>query len=216
MQKIIAKQRKQLVRLKRALQKKEKKTCEKKAQSTLRELLPNRIVNFVEMQLKLHKKKGKRCSPEMKAFALSLYHISGKAYRLISKFFYLPSKSSLLRWVSKLPRSSGLTKAALNVIETKVKVMSNISKLCTLCMDEISLKSNLLYDIFTDEVIGFVDLGAGQRRELIATSALVVMARGITDNWKQPLGYFLVHESCKSSEIKKSYLMPLKKYFQLA
>ena len=166
MQKIIAKQRKQLVRLKRALQKKEKNTCEKKALSTLKELLPNRIANFVEMQLKLHKKKGKgrRYSPEMKAFALSLYHISGKAYRLISKFFYLPSKSSLLRWLSKLPRSSGLTKAALNVIETKVKVMSDISKLCTLCMDEISLKRNLLYDISTDEVIGFVDLGAGQKR----------------------------------------------------
>ena len=60
MQKIIDKQRKQLVRLKRALQKKEKKTCEKKALSTLEELLPNRIVNFVEMQLKLHKKKRER------------------------------------------------------------------------------------------------------------------------------------------------------------
>ena len=84
--------------------------------------------------------------------------------------------------------------------------MSDISKLCTLCMDEISLKSNLLYDIFTDEVIGFVDLGAGQKRELIATSALVVMARGIADNWKQPLCYFLVHESCKSSDIKKKLI----------
>ena len=93
--------------------------------------------------------------------------------------------------------------------------MSDISKLCTLCMDEISLKRNLLYDISTDEVIGFVDLGAGQKRKLIATSALVVMARGIADNWKQPLGYFLVHESCKSSDIKKILFDAIEKIFSI-
>ena len=130
------------------------------------------------MQLKLHAKKcgGKRYSPEMKAFALSLYHISGKAYRLVSKLFYLPSKTSLLRWVSVLPRSPGLTEAAMNVIENKVEVMSDTGKICSLCMDETSLKTNIFYDISKDEVIGFVDLGCSKKSQLIATSALVVMA----------------------------------------
>ena len=194
-------QRKQLVRLK----KKEKEYSEKKAMSTLRKLLPKQIVDFVEMQLKLHKRKGKarRYSPEIKSFSLSLYHVSGRAYRLLSKFFYLPSKRSLRRWVSRLPRTPGITESAMNVIETKVKVMNSISKICTICIDEISLKTNLIYDISADEVLGFVDLGASKKCELIATSALVVMACGIADKWKQPLGYFLVHESCKSIDVKR-------------
>jgi hypothetical protein len=205
MQRKLAIQRKQLVRLKHALKKKEEKCNEKKALSTLRKLLPKQIVDFVEMQLKLHKKRGKgrRYSPKLKSFSLSLYHVSGRAYRLLSKFFYLPSKRSLRRWVSRLPGTPGITEAAINVIETKVKVMNSISKICSLCIDEMSLKTNLIYDISADEVLGFVDLGAGKKCELIATSALVVMACGMADKWKQPLGYFLVHESCKSIDVKR-------------
>ena len=64
LQRKLANQRKQLVRLK----KKENECSEKKAMSTLRKLLPKQIVDFVEMQLKLHKRKGKarRYSPEIK------------------------------------------------------------------------------------------------------------------------------------------------------
>ena len=61
----------------------------------LRTVLPDRIIKFIEVQINLHSKKTKdhRYSPETRAFALSLYHISGKAYIMVSKFFYLPSKS---------------------------------------------------------------------------------------------------------------------------
>ena len=85
-------------------------------------MLPERMVKFIDVQIDLHSKKnkGKRYTPEMKSFALSLFHISGKAYRLLSKFFNLPSKRSLLNWISDLPKSPNLTKAALDVIETKV------------------------------------------------------------------------------------------------
>ncbi len=139
---------------------------------------------------------------------MSLYHVSGRAYRLLSKFFYLPSKRSLHRWVSRLPRTPGITEAAMNVIETKVKVMNSISKICSICIDEMSLKTNLIYNISADEVLGFVDLGASKKFELIATSALVVMACGMADKWKQPLGYFLVHESCKSIDVKRTVAKP--------
>ncbi len=95
----------------------------------------------------------------------------------------------------------------MNVIETKVKVMNSISKICSICIDEMSLKTNLIYDISADEVLGFVNLGASKKCELIATSALVVMACGMADKWKQPLSYllsyFLVHESCKSIDVKR-------------
>ncbi len=130
---------------------------------TIRTMLPEKIANFVEMQIELHTKagdvNGKRYSEETKVFALSLYHISGKAYRLISKLFYLPSKASLLRWVSRLPNKPGLNVEALEVIEKKVKTMSEASRLCTIALDEMSIKANLYYDSNKDEIIGLEETG---------------------------------------------------------
>ena len=73
-------------------------------------------------------------------------------------------------------------------------------------MDEMSLKVDLIYDPGKDQVIGFEDFGKGERNSLIATSVLVFMARGINENWKQPLGYLLVHKSCPSDKIKAKLL----------
>ena len=172
---------------------------------TLRTMLPERIVNFIALQNDLHdrKNKGKRYTPEWKFFALSLYHVSGKAYRLISKFFNLPCKRSLLKWVEGLQKFSGLSQEALNAIESKVKCMNESSKLCSISMDEIALKTSLLYDPSQDEVIGVEDFGDGNRSECVATSAIVFMARAITANWKQPIAYYLVHESCPNDIIKE-------------
>ena len=202
---LLARQRKRVQRLRQALNKKKKRDISRKAAlEVLQTVLPERIVKFIEVQMHLHTRKngGKRYTPEMKYFAISLYHVSGKAYRLVSKFFNLPSKSSLLRWVSGLPISPGMSQQALDAIESKVKCMSDAGKLCTISMDEISLKTSLLYDSTRDEVVGVEDFGNGHRTNRLATAAVVFMARGITSNWKQPLGYYLVHESCPSSILK--------------
>lgn len=58
------------------------------------------------------------------------------------------------------------------------------------------------YDQSKDEVTGVEDFGDGKRTNKVATAALVFMARGIKENWKQPLGYVLVHEACPSEVIK--------------
>lgn len=103
-----------------------------------------------------------------------------------------------------MSKSPGLNEEAMKVIETKVRVMNEHGRLCSLCLDEMSLKTNLFYDNYSDEVVGFENYyGKGEKTATVATSAIVVMARGITENWKQPLGYFLVHESCNSAKVKE-------------
>ena len=180
----MAKQRKRIQGLRQALnmKKKQQNVRRKSALDALRTMLPERRVNLLMSKSTCiqKKNKGKRYTPEIKSFALSLFHISGKAYRLLSKFFNLPSKRSLSNWISDLPKSPGLTKAALDVIETKVKCMNDASKLCSFSMDEVSLKRSLLYDSAKDEVVGVEDLGDGKRSARVATSAVVFMARGIT------------------------------------
>ena len=144
--------------------------------------LPENLVHFIRMQLSLHSKKakGRRYSPHMKSIAVSLYHASGKAYRMLSKLFILPSKASLRKYISKMPAATGISQGALNIIKRKVDSMSEMDKLCTLCMDEISLKTNLYYDISKDKIVGLEDFGSGTRTNKVANSVLVFLLRSIS------------------------------------
>ena len=161
MQKVINSQNKKIKRLNTTISKlsQGKKAREMKALEDALQKLPTHLANFIRMQIKLHSKKkhGKRYSSEMKSIAISLLHASGKAYRLLSKLFILPNKSSVHRYISKLPSSTGISQAALRIIEKKIKQISPRDKLCTLCMDEVSLKTHLFYSIKKDQIIGLKD-----------------------------------------------------------
>ena len=166
--------------------------------------LPNHLANFIKSQLKLHgkKKQGRRYSPELKSLAVSIYHASGKAYRLLSKLFILPTKSSLRRYISKMPTVPGFSQGAFNIIKSKVSQLPDQEKLVTLCMDEISLKTHLYYDIKVDKIVGLEDYGGGQRTNKVATSGLVFLVRSISGGWKQPLGYAIVNGACPRDEME--------------
>ena len=90
--------------------------------------------------------------------------------------------------------------------------MTDSAKVCTLLMDEMSLKSNLFYNESRDSIIGFEDLVEVKKSNLVANSALVFMARGIVESLKQPVSYYLVNEFCNSDflmEIVEENLLQL-------
>ncbi|CAB3997363.1 transposable element P transposase isoform X1 [Paramuricea clavata] len=166
---------------KKRLNPKRKSKRERTIDQALSQLPPN-MANFIRDQISLHSKKskGRRYSPEMKTIALSLYHASGKAYKILSKLFILPSKSSLKRFISNIPTTSGISEQILKAIQQKVLHMNDMEKICTLCIDEISLKSHLYYSVPDDKIIGLEDFGNGVRSKKIATSALALLIRSIS------------------------------------
>ncbi|CAB3998968.1 Transposable element P transposase [Paramuricea clavata] len=200
---IINKKDQQIYRLKQRINlKKPNDKSKREAIKILETMLPAKICNFVKSQIDLHankSKKGNRYSSETKAFSLSLYHISGLAYRVISRFFSLPTKSTLLKWISRMPNCADFTGYAVETIAKKVNTMSAAGKQCIISFDEISLKTNLSYQSNTDELVGLEDYGDGSKSNFLATSAIVFMTRGIVDNWKQPL----MNEACNSIIVKE-------------
>ena len=62
-----------------------------------------------------------------------------------------------------MPAASGISQGALNIIRNKVSHMNAQEKLCTLCMDEVSLKTHLFYDLPRDKIVGLKDFGGGYR-----------------------------------------------------
>ena len=117
---------------------------------------------------------------------------------MLSKLFVLPKKATLKRYIAKIPTSAGICQGVLKAIQQKVAHMNDMEKLCTLCIDEISLKSHLYYSIPADKIIGLEDFGGGYRSNKTATSGLTILIRSISGNWKQPIGYALVNGSCST------------------
>lgn len=205
LKKTIASQKKKIKRLQNTMKRFSTKKVREESLDEALAKLPDNLAQFVKLQLQLHskKKKGRRYSPEMKSIAVSLYHASGKAYRILAKLFILPTKSSLQRYVSKMPTSAGISQASLNIIKKKVSSMSEQEKLCTLCMDEISLKTHLYYDNSRDRIIGLEDFGDGIRSNKLANSGFVLLLRSISGKWKQPIGYALVNGACPTDEMER-------------
>ena len=176
-----------------------------KALELLDGVISPELHNFLKCQIKLSSQKPKGCRYDdaFKAWALNLYHISGKSYRFLAKLFHLPTKRTLTRMVSRFASEAGFSEKSLYVVKERIASIPESAKICSLMMDEMSLKSHLFYDISNDHIVGLEDYGSGENSGLPATSALVLMVRGVLFNWKQPIAYFLVNESSGSSQLKK-------------
>ncbi|GFO12137.1 THAP domain-containing protein 9 [Plakobranchus ocellatus] len=64
-------------------------------------------------------------------------------------------------------------------------------KACSLSVDVMAFKAFLQNNLLDDQVEGFEDFGQFGRSPTHATYALVVMFRGLSTKWNQPLFYYL-------------------------
>lgn len=160
------------------------------------------LANFLKAQIEHigKSKKGSRYSNDYKKFALTIYFLGPKVYKYLSGIFRLPSKSTLFRITRDWGISNGFNDFIFSTLKIKVEMFPEKNRHCILCMDEMSIKSNLFYNIRSDEIIGFHH--TSQKTYDLATEALVLMARGINENWKQPLAYFLVSSSCPVPDLR--------------
>jgi hypothetical protein len=163
----------------------------------LAEIVISHIENF-----KYKNKKSHRYSEEVKKFCLSIHFISPIAYRFLEQYMSLPSKSTLERITRNWPPGSGIHEILFNALKLKLNHLPEMAKNCVICLDEISLKTDLQYNKRKGEIIGLEDNGI-QKTKLTAKYAIAVMVRGITHNYKHLVGYYLVHLPCSARNLKQ-------------
>lgn len=147
--------------------------------------------------------RGCRYTDEFKKFAMSVYFLGPKAYKKFSTMYRLPSKSTLNRFTRRWVVNPGFNEFIFHLIELRSRLLNEKEKDCILCLDEMSLKSHLFYDISKDKIVGFQESYKSDNNNMdVASSALVVMARGIASSWKQPIAYFFYKSTAASNEIK--------------
>lgn len=146
-------------------------------------------------------KRGRRYDNDFKQFALSLFFSSPRNYKNLVNEFALPSIRSLQSFTQSWNIIPGINDKIFDALEFKLKSLASLDKHCILCLDEMSLKAHLFYNISRDEIIGFEDTGYNKLSKP-AKSALVVMARSIAGNWKLPICYCFAETTCRSNVLK--------------
>ena len=160
-----------------------------------------RMKFFWEQQMKLlqSKKMGRRYHPQIIRFALSLHGKSPSAYRELrdSGALILPSERVLRDYKNYFKPKAGINKENVESLREKTTSFSNVQRYVVLVMDEMKIQSNLVFDKFSGNLIGFVDLGDPMtnfanlaEEDHVASHALAFLVRGFWTDLKHVIAYF--------------------------
>nr|XP_047133158.1 uncharacterized protein LOC124811499 [Hydra vulgaris] len=141
---------------------------------------------------------GVRYHPMIIRYCLSIASKSPSAYQEIrnSKILVLPSLRTLRDYKNYIPPKVGYQDSIVEELSRQTKHYTNIERYVVLLIDEMSIKSNLVFDKNSNQLIGFVDLGnpdlnfATLQKCELASHALVFMVRFVATSLKFSLAYF--------------------------
>lgn len=218
MKKLLNENRNLKNRIKR-LEKREKELLEKNGQINKKQfqdacykfLTPN-AAKFMVVQAQNADKKlrGAKYPNSFKRFCLSLYFLSPKAYRFLRKVFCLPATCTLNKLTRNWQYSPGLHDSLFETFKIKVDRFSEMEKETLLCIDEMSIKKFVFYNIACDEIIGLEK--KGKNKISCSNHAMVLMARGLTSNWKQPIAYWLCENSYNDEDLSDIIIQCIQKF----
>ena len=143
-------------------------------------------------------------------WCLYLRHLSGKAYELLrnSRCIQLPSQRTLRDYTHYIKSQVGFSSEVDQALVNAANLSDDLNKYVILVMDEIFIKSDLVYDKHDGSLIGFVNIGdinnqilefeaivnTGQPYSSLATTMMVFMVRGLLS--KHRLEYPYVQFAC--------------------
>lgn len=158
-------------------------------------------IELIDSQFRNCNKKRPSYSLKTKILSLAIYKRGPKCYRFLQKFFKLPSASTLHKLCANLPFLPGINDHIFNQLRTNVVKMEDKDKLCSVMFDEIAISPGFHYSKFSDQVVGYVDLGSLGKSNDIANRVLVFMIRGLNKEYKQPIAYYFTKDSIKTGSL---------------
>ena len=139
----------------------------------------SKIFTEGQVQALLSKQKRASWTTEDISAAISLRNVSAKAYRYMrSKLHYpLPALSTLRNWISQFDSSPDILHNIIGIVKYYSRNLKDFQKIVAPSFDETSLHKEICFDRRKEKILGPLN------------NVQVVMARGITGKWKQPIYY---------------------------
>lgn len=156
------------------------------------------IHKFWEEQQKAFSRKpeGMRWHPMMVKFAILLHSQSPSAYRSLREIgvLKLPSESTLRDYTNYVHPRAGFQMEVFDELKKMAGNFQDHQRWVCLLHDEIVIKSGLVYDHVSGELVGFIDQAQqnekSTKEDHLATHALVFMVVGMSSDIKMSIGYF--------------------------
>ena len=154
-----------------------------------------------------------KCHPMIIRFCLSLATKSGSAYDQLrnSSVLVLPSHRTLRDYRNAIKPTVEFNLKLIAELCSLTKDFSNLQGCICLAIDEMKIQSNLVYNQYSEKLIGYVDLGdpdinytTFMKDDELATHALVYYVRGIAIDLKFCLSYFAANE-IKSYQVMSTF-----------
>lgn len=139
---------------------------------------------------------------EEKTVAQNIFYRSQSGYNFLREglLLNLPHKASLYRWSPVKNLQPGIENTALQFLKNKVNEMNINCREAVLVFDEIAIRRELHYNEVLDLIDGVEDLGF-QRNGAIGKQVCVFMVRGLIENWKSILNYFVTETNIKGASL---------------
>ena len=143
--------------------------------------------------------KARKYLPMIVRFCLSLAAKSPSAYGELrnSNILILPSRGTLRDYKNAIRPHAGFNRSVIDELIKIASPLKGYQRCVVLSFDEIKIQENLVFDKYTGDLIGYVDLGdielsysTFQDVNDLATHALVYYVRGIASDLKFSLAYF--------------------------
>ena len=154
-----------------------------------------------------------------KFISQNIYYRSPSIYRYMKETLKikLPAVKTVLSWSKIKFINPDINHEVVKIIAKKVNTFSDLEKHAIKTFDEIAIKRSFVYNILTDQIDGFQQIGLN-RKPLSASEAGFFMLRGVFSNWRIPFSYYLSKNSIKGENLKDillNYISFCKKNFGL-
>ncbi|XP_014679242.1 PREDICTED: uncharacterized protein LOC106819095 isoform X2 [Priapulus caudatus] len=142
-----------------------------------------------------HKNKGMRWHPAMIRLAILLHSQSTHAYDTLRKtgILKLPGHSTLRDYSNVIHPKAGFLPEVIQELRRTTANLEDNQRYVVLLHDEMTIKSDLVFDRRSSEIVGFINREHWQstiEMDNLATHALVFYIVGINTNIKMSLGFF--------------------------
>ena len=156
---------------------------------------------FWQQQMKLLQanKMGKKYHALIIRFALSLLVKSPSAYRELrdTGALILPSKRVLRDYKNYFKPKAGIDPENVEYLRKNKSNRNGPQRYVVVVMDEMKIQSNLVFDKYSGDLIGFIDLGDPmtnfanlQEEDTLASHALAFLVSGMCTDIKHVSAYF--------------------------
>ena len=155
---------------------------------------------FWEQQKSSQKKgSGVRCHPMIIRFCLSIVSESVSAYNELrsANVLTLPSLRILCNCKNEIHPTTGFSMEVIEELCKATETLQGFQKFVVLSFDQMKIQQNLVFDKYSGELIGYVDLGDPEKNfstfsneDDLATYVMVYYVLGLASDLKFALGYF--------------------------